>query len=163
MRKWILPVVCALLAGCDYTVSLVDKPDAEIDRTILGLWQRTNEEAKVEDLVILPLGDKEYMISYPTDSGKAMYARGCLARVDDLALVQLTWFGNSDGGVPDDGKVYQYVTYAVDGDVLSFRLLNDDVVGKDAAASLGMAAAIREKKGEKDLFEAPMAFRKAGE
>lgn len=163
MRNWMMLAVCALLSGCDYTVSLVDKPDTDIDRSIVGLWQRTNEQAKTEDLVILPLSDKEYMISYPTDPGKAMFARGCLARVDDLTFVQLTWIGSSDGGVPDDNKIYQYVRYSVTGDTLSFELLNDDVVEKGAAESLGMAGVIRAKKGEPELFEPAMTFQRAKE
>ena len=163
MKPWMLVAACVLLSGCDYTVSIVDKPGADIDRAIVGLWERTNDEAVVERLVVLPLDEKEYLVAYATRPDHTMYARGCRARVDELELVQLKWVGSSDGGVPDDGQVYQYVAYTVAGDVLTVRLLSEDAVEKGEAAALGMAEAIRAKKAEKDLFKPAMVFQRAGE
>lgn len=163
MKRLMMLAACAVLTGCDYTVSLVDAPDRPIDKTIVGLWQRTNDDAKVEELLVLPLNANEYFVSYPAESRKAMYARGCLARVDDMDLVQLTWFGTAEGAVPDDGQVYQYVTYALAGDVLTVNLLNANVVEKGDAASQGIAAALRAKKGDPELFKEPMVFQKVKE
>ena len=163
MKNWVLLAACVLLSGCDYTVSLVDKPETPIDRGLLGLWQRTNDQATVETVLILPLDDKEYLVAYSTKPDHTMYARGCLARVDEQEFIQLKWIGSSDGGIPDDDLVFQYVAYAVEGGALSVRLLDVQVVEKDEAVALGMAAAIRAKRGEKDLFKEAMVFQRSGE
>ncbi len=66
MKKMMLMGVLSLLvAGCDYSVSLVDTPTIAIDKSVLGLWQRAKSDGQTESLLVLPLTETMYMVSFP--------------------------------------------------------------------------------------------------
>ena len=154
-------VACALLAGCDYTVPLVKTPDAGIDAAVVGLWQRSGEDGKMESLLVLPLNKQEYLVVFPADSKDAMFARGCLWRSAAITLVQLDWFGTAQGNLPEDNRTFQFVSYAIKGDSIRLRLLNPDVVAKDVVSSDALAKAIADNKDNPKLFRDEMVFQKA--
>jgi hypothetical protein len=160
-RMMLWCVACALLAGCDYTVPLVKTPDAEIDTSVVGRWQRTGSDGKVESLLVLPLGKKEYLVAFPAGSEDAMYARGCIWRSGSLQLVQLNWFGTARGNLPDDNRTFQYASYAVAGDSITVRLLNPNVVSKDSSSSDALAKAIADNRDNPGLYRDSMVFQKA--
>ncbi len=161
MKKILLTgILCALLAGCDYTVPLVTTPTIHIDRSALGLWQRTVGKGKTQDLLILPLSDKEYLISFPAGAKNAMFARACLWRGDGLRLVQVDWFGTARAKLPKDDRTYQYASYAIDGDTLTVRLLNPQVVPKDVNSTKALVKAIEENRHNPNLFRDAMVFRR---
>jgi hypothetical protein len=160
VKKLIAVVVCGLLAGCEYTVPVVKTPDMDIDSGIVGSWQRTNEEGKVENLLVLPLNKKEYLVSFPAGSKDSMFARACRCRVADKALVQLDWFGTAQGKLPEDNRVFQFATYSLAGDTITVRMLNADVVKKDVKSTEELVKAIADNKDKPDLFRDKMVFRK---
>jgi hypothetical protein len=154
-------VVVGLLAGCDYTVPLVRTPDRAIDTAIVGLWQRTGADGKVEQLLVLPLSDVEYLVVFPAGSTDAMFARGSLWHGAALTLVQLDWFGTAQGKLPEDNRTFQYALYTVASEILTVRLLNPDVVAKDIASSDALAREIANNEGHSNLFRNEMVFQKA--
>lgn len=160
MKKLLMLLACGLLVGCEYTLPLVQTPETDIDNAVLGLWQRTKEDGKIEQLLVLPLDKREYLVSYPAESDNAMFARACLARAGGKTLVQLKWFGTAEGNVPDDKRVFQYVTYSVSGDKLSFRLLNSEVVKKDVNSADALARAIAANADKPELFKEAVVFSK---
>ena len=160
MKRMLMVLVCALLAGCDYTVPLVTAPNIEIDAAVLGLWQTPTTEGRTEQLLVLPLDKHDYLVSYPAGGKEAMFARACLCRIGDKVLVQLKWFGTGDAKLPEDDRVFQFASYSVQGDRLAVRLLNTDVVSKSAASTEELAKLITAKSSQTALFNAPMAFKK---
>jgi hypothetical protein len=160
MKKWLIMLACGLLAGCDYTVPLVTTPEIEIDKSVLGLWQTSTENGKTEQLLVLPLDKNEYLVSYPANTNDGMFARACLCRTGDKTLVQLNWFGTAEGKLPDDNRVYQFLTYTNTGDRLTIRLLNTDVVSKDVASTKELAKVIAANKDDAKLFKEATVFRK---
>lgn len=156
----VLLVVGTLLAGCDYTVPLVKTPDIKIDNAITGLWQKTGDTGKIENLLVLPMSEQEYLVTFPAGSENAMFARACLWRGAGLTLVQLNWFGTAQGKVPDDNKTFQLVSCAIEGDTMKVRLLNPDVFPKRVALSDDLAKTIAAKKDDPKLFRAEMVFQK---
>lgn len=160
MKKLLAVVVCGLLTGCDYTVPLVTSPEIEIDRSVLGLWQTSKAEGGTEQLLVLPLDKCEYLVSYPSGAKDAMFARACLCRTAGMMLVQLKWLGTAEGALPDDNRVFQFVSYSVKGDVLTIRLLNTDLVKSDAASTKELAKAIAGNKDNPGLFKEGMVFTK---
>ena len=163
MKKAMFMVVCLALAGCDYTVPLVETPEIRIDEALVGLWARSKTDGQIENLLILPLSKRQYMVSYPAGSGEAMYAKGCLWSGADMALVQLDWFGTDEAELPDDNRTFQYVAYTVEGDQLSVRLLNSGVVKKDISSSAELAKAITANRARQRLFREAMVFAKVGD
>lgn len=159
MNKLLLVFVCGMLAGCDYTVPLVKNPALPIDPTVVGLWQRT-DAGQSETLLVLPLGKNEYMISYPAQSKDAMFARGCRCQAGRLDLVQLEWFGTAQGTIAENNKVFQFAAYTVTGSSLSVKLLNPDVVKRDAASSEALVQSIADNAGKTNLFRDEMVFKK---
>jgi hypothetical protein len=147
------------------TLPLVKTPGTEIDKSVLGLWQRPIAEGKIEQLLVLPLDKNEYLVSYPLDAKEGMFARACLCRTDDRTLVQLKWFGNVDGDWPDDKRpddkrVFQFLSYSVSGDNLTVRLLNTDVVNKDVASMKELAKSIAANRANPNLFKEGLVFTK---
>jgi hypothetical protein len=150
----------AALAGCDYSVPLAEKPAQPVDKALVGVWEQTTDQGEVQRLLVLPLGKAEYLVSFPAGSKDAMFARACLCKAADLTLVQLDWFGTARGGVPDNSRVYQFASYTVTGDTLKGRLLNADVVDRDAASSAALSALIEANQASPRLFRDEMIFTK---
>lgn len=160
MKKLMAIVACGVLVGCDYTVPLVRTPALGIDSGVVGLWQRSKEDGQKESLLVLPLNKQEYMVSFPAGSKDAMFARACLCRTADKTLVQLEWVGTAQGKLPEGNRVFQFATYAVGGDTITVRMLNADVVKKDAKSTDELANAIVNNKDTPDLLRDKMVFTK---
>jgi len=160
MKRLLIILACGWLVGCDYTVPLVTTPGIEIDKSVLGLWQRSTDDGKSEQLLVLPLEKNEYLVSYPAIDKDAMFARGCLCRTDGRTLVQLKWFGTGEGKLPDDKRVYQFVSYSLSNDKLTVRLLNSDVVTKDVASTQELVDSIAANRDKPNLFKEAMVFTK---
>ena len=160
MKSMLCVFICLLLVGCDFTVPLSGTPGMAIDTRAVGLWEMSKPNGKTERLLVLPFNDREYFISWPEDAPTELYARAHLFRFSGMVLVQLQWFGNSDGVVPDDERNYQIATYAMTGDALEIRMLNPDVIGKDFGSSADLARAIEANINNTDLFQEIMTYRK---
>lgn len=160
MKSAILTILCTFVVGCEFTVPLVDKPAVDINPALLGIWQRTQEDGKVEKLLILPLSEREYLVSWPASVEDALFARACLTSAGDTPLAQLRWFGSAKGELMEDDRVYQFATYAVDDQKLTIRMLNADLVGRDAPSTEALIAAIARHKAAPDLFLESMVFHK---
>ncbi len=159
MQRVMLLLACALVSACDYRVPLVTEPALDIDRSIIGLWQE-DKEGEVNQLLILPLDERAYLVSYPSGGHDAMYARAALCRVADLTLAQLEWLGTDRGDTADDDVVYQYAAYTLEGDTLHVRLLNPFAVDNDIESSNELVKAIEEKADDPDLFRNIMVFQR---
>ena len=154
-------LACALLfTACDFTTPLVKSPATDIDRALIGLWERAPKGGNTEYLLVLPLGKQEYLVSFP--GGKdAMFARACLCSAAGMTLVQLEWIGTAQGKLPEDGRVFQFATCAVSGDKITVRLLNGDIVDRNAASADELAKAVAANKDDPRLFREEMVFSKA--
>lgn len=159
-RLMIVPAVCALLAGCDYTTPLAKTANLPIDAAVVGLWQRMGEDHQIESLLVLPLSPQEYLVVFPVESQDAMFARACFWRSEGATWVQLDWFGTARGKLPEDNRTFQYATYTVEPGMLTVRLLNPEVVSRDIASSDGLAQAIAAQKEHPNLFREKMEFQK---
>lgn len=153
----ILLLACLVGAGCDYTVPLGERPEAEIGKASHGLWQRT-EERRTESLVVLPLGDKEALVVFSFDGKSALYARAMTLERAGLTLAQLTWLGSSKGEQIEDGRFYQYATFELEEDTLRVRLLNPKVVGRDLATTAALLEALTVNAAKPQLFRDAMVF-----
>lgn len=152
MKKMLVLVSCMALLGCDYMVPLVEKPEIDIDRAALGLWRRTKDGGESEQLLVLPLGKKEYLISYPAGSKDAMFARGCLWRCEGLTLIQLDWIGTARGKLADNKRTFQYAAYVVERGSLRIRMLNVDIIDNKISSSAALAKEIASKVEEPELL-----------
>ncbi|MCF7790547.1 MAG: hypothetical protein K9L78_02810 [Victivallales bacterium] len=161
MKKiMLIGILSLLIAGCDYKVSLVDNPNIDIDKSVIGLWQRTKSSGQTEQLLILPLSGQEYMVSFPAGTKNAIFARACLWRGSGMVLVQLDWFGTARGKLTEDTRTFQYAAYAVDKDSITVRLLNPQVIPKDVSSAKALAKAIADNKENPNLFRDAMVFQK---
>jgi hypothetical protein len=160
LNAWLGAVCAAALAGCDYTVPLAEKPEQAIDAALVGAWERKGDQGETERLLVLPLSKTEYLVSFPSGSKNAMFARACLCKAAGLTLVQLTWFGTVNGDLADDDRVYQFASYTVTGDSLKGRLLNPDTVSRDVASTDALVKAISAKKEQPGLFRDVWDFTK---
>lgn len=145
-----------LLAGCDYTVPLAEKPELPIDKALVGRWE-TTVDGKAAQLLVLAFSPDEYLAVYPAETPDALYARACLCGGTDFALVQLRWFGSANARADFGTCAYQYAAYSVDGDKLVVRLLNPAVV-KPADTAAALLAAIKANNANPELFREEMRF-----
>lgn len=163
MKTIALCILGLVLAGCEYTVPLTATPELKLDPAVVGVWQRDLPDGKKERLLVLPLGETEYLVSFPSESADAMFARACLVKVGEQTLVQLRWLGTVRGALPTDGRAYQYVAYSATEGTLSLQLLNSDVVPKDIPTTEGLFQAIAANMDHADLFREPMMFQQVKE
>lgn len=159
MKSLSAMAVCLLLVGCDYSVPLVKEPAVPIDRGLVGLWERAQENEKPDRLLVLPLGAREYLVAFPATSPDGMFARATLAPQAGLKLVQIDWVGTARGAVPETNRVFQFATYVVTGDVLEVRMLNAEIVQRDVASAKDLARRIEEQRDNPDLFKPSMRFK----
>lgn len=160
MKRWVGLMICLLAAGCDYTVPLAKAPAMDIDRRLVGLWERTQADNKLEQILVLPLGAREYLVSFHPADPDGIFAKGCLVKCAGKLLVQLEWFGTARGKTPDDPRVYQFAAYTVKGDELTVDLLNAAAIGRDFKATDELVAAIEANRDNAELFREPMVFTK---
>jgi hypothetical protein len=163
MKAIALCILGLVLAGCEYTVPLAAKPELKLDRALLGVWERQLPDGKKERLLVLPLDENEYLVSFPAGTPDAMFARACLVKVGEETLVQLRWFGNAHGNLITDEPPYQYVAYSATEGTLSVQLLNSDVIPKDIPTTEALAQAIVANIDHPDLFREPMMFQQVKE
>ena len=160
MKNALIFLAVGMLAGCDYCVPLVSAPTQPIEAGLLGVWQQQKEGGSPATLLVLPLGGTEYLVSFPAGAPDAMFARACLGRVGDRAILQLQWLGTAKGATPENDRVYQYAAYTIAGDTLTARLVNADRVDRDAKSADELRRAITATTDEADLFREPMVFKK---
>lgn len=160
MRTAILAFLVALLVGCEYEVPLVSEPSVGIDETLVGVWGRELANGGEERLLILPMSEKEYLISFPMNSKDRMFARGSVWERDDLRLVQLEWFGSAKAKLPGQDPRFQYFGYRRSGGRLEILHVNADVVGRKPSSGEALAKAILAKKSDPKFFRKPMVFDK---
>ena len=160
MKKLLLAIICFAQAGCDFTVSLSVTPEMAIDSRATGLWETMKPGGDAERLLVLPLNKREYLVAWPKGGRTELYARAHLFQLSGKTLVQLEWFGNSDGIVPDDNRVYQYASYNISGDELEIRMLNPDVVGKDFQSADELAGSIEANMDNPVLFRDKTTYKR---
>lgn len=154
----ILLGLALLLSACDFTVPLANKPEMTIDHSLVGLWQRTSERGEVQKLLILPLNEREYLISFPANNEKALYARAWSYHFAGHQFVQLRWIGTRAGTVPDNARVYQLATYQRHGDILDVRMLNTDLIDNDISSTGELRRSIRKHRNDPNLFRQTLRF-----
>ena len=160
--KILFPLLFALaLSACDYTVNLTPEPKVDVDPAWIGLWEMRSENGEPNRLLLLPLGNREFLLSYPAGKPDAMFARVCRTGEDESALMQITWFGTAKGDLPDDAKVYQYAAAALKDGVLTVRMINGETVGREAKTAGELSAAIAAAKDKPGLYREAMVFRKS--
>ncbi len=160
MKKLMFFLICLIIAGCEYAVPLPNAPNIDIDRSVLGLWQTTKNDGRTEDLLVLPLGEQKYMISFPSGTKNSMFALACLWRDKGMTLVQLNWFGTAQAEIPKDDRTYQFASYLVEGDEMRIRMLNKEVVNENIGSSKELAKAILDNRTNTRLFRDEMLFKK---
>lgn len=160
IRLWAVAALATGLAGCDYTVQLAKTPELPIDRALVGVWSRTNDNEPAQRLLVLPLGPNEYLVSFPAGDKNAMFANACLCKAGEWTLAQLAWFGTARGVTPDDTRVYQYAAYTVKGDTLQIGLLNADVVPRAVTTAEALIKALASNRENPELFRDTMTFKK---
>ncbi len=161
------PISAMLLAlglaaggGCDFTAPLVTAPSIPMDQSLTGLWQSAQSGGPADKLLLLPLGSNEMLVSYPAGKEDAMFARACLWQGAGLTLVQLQWLGTARGVLPQDQRVFQFASYKIEDGRLSARLLNAEIVPKDAQTAGELARAIEKLREDKNLFRPALEFKR---
>jgi len=155
-RTWLIAAAAgAALAGCEYAVPVAKEPSGKADRALVGVWNRV-QAGHTERLLVLPMSEKEWLVSLPSNTEDAMFARAWPVRAAGLDLVQLQWIGTARGALPEDDKIYQLAAWTIEGDTLTVRMVNGIGVGATSAKDL-----IRELAAQKDradFFREPMVY-----
>jgi hypothetical protein len=156
MKSWMLAAACLMIAGCDYTVPLAKTPVGDADPALAGLWRRPLND-RTENLLVLPLSPREWMVAYPAASPDAMYARAWPA---GPARVQLQWIGTGKGNRPENDRVYQLADFSIAGDTLTIRVINAKVAGANAASPEELARAVEANKDDPGFYQEAMVFKR---
>ncbi|CAN5319874.1 hypothetical protein BH23VER1_BH23VER1_31650 [soil metagenome] len=153
---------CALLlSNCKFEAPLVAEDSVPIDPKVLGLWELIPDEGDdPERMMVLPFSRTEYLIHYPIGE-RAFYFRGYPIEVGGISCVQIRAVGTVEGPLDaDETALYDVVTYQLQGDKLTVRTLNTDVVRQDLADPASLQRAFLENAENPNLFAAPGMFKK---
>ena len=150
--------VAFLLTGCDFEVPLAQSPPLDIAEKLLGVWERDSEQYREQRLLVLPMGRREYLVSFPHGSADAMFARAYLFRQQADILVQLEWLGTARGALPEDKRIYQVGRCDMENGRLAVRLLNTGVVDKDATTTAHLELSLIENRNHPELWGKPLFF-----
>ena len=88
MKHLLLLLACLSFVGCDFTVPLVDIAALDLDKAVLGVWEKPKPEGGPgERLLVLPLDKHEYLVAFTGNGTDCIYARGCLCKAVDLTKI----------------------------------------------------------------------------
>ena len=160
MKTLVALLLALTLSACDYTTSLTPEPKVDLDPAWLGVWETSPEVGAPDRLLLLPLGPREYLLSYPAGNPDAMFARVCRTGPGENDLMQITWVGTAKGKVPEDGRVHQYAAATLKDGALTVRLINGEAVGREANNAGELSTAFAAAKDKPELYREAMVFRK---
>ncbi len=162
MRTACMLGICLLLVGCVYEVPLATESQQDVNKALLGKWQTTAAEGAVQELLVLPLGAKEYLISYPSNAKDALFFRAFVAQTGAVPIMQFQLLGAATGELPDGPRVYHFGTFRLDGPQLVLRLIDPEVVSKDVTSTEALTKAIAGQRENPALFAEPTTFQRLG-
>ncbi len=162
MRSACIMMVCLLLVGCVYEVPLATESQQDVDKALLGTWQTVEADGKVRELLVLPLGAKEYLVSYPSKAPDGMFFRAFVAQAGPMPIMQFQFLGVANGEAPDGRRVYHFGTFRLDGPQLVLRLINPEVVSKDVTSTEALVKAMAAQRENPALFAEPVTFQRLG-
>ena len=163
MRYSILLIISSFLVSCEFSEPIATVPGKAIDPTILGLWERKNDAGVTEKLLVLPLSETQYLVSFPAHTADAMFAKVDAHDVADRTLMQIEWVGTARGKSSDTKKVFQFATCTTAENSLSLRTLDSTVIGQNIAGGKALEEAIRTQKDNPKAFREAMVFQKSAE
>ena len=152
-----------LTSACDYKVPLSTEHTIPIDEAALGLWQEVTEEGSNDDrtsIRILRYSDTEYLVMSSTRAS-SLYFRAYLINVADCVLLQAEIIAE-DGKPPGekDNNLFSVVSYAIEGDELTFASLSARVVDSEISNSQALMEAFIREKDNPELFTDFARYRK---
>ncbi|MCF7854062.1 MAG: hypothetical protein K9N51_04630 [Candidatus Pacebacteria bacterium] len=167
MRTFVYCLTVVILVGagaCVYEAPLVEEHALPVDKAVLGIWREANddgdEEGKNNEMMVLMFSPTEYVIHYPR--GKhGLYYRAYPIKVGGISCVQLEVIGTEEGPLDEDQENrFHVVSYALEGDRLTIKVLNKDLVNDELTDSESLRKAFLEHKRSADLFTNPGVFRR---
>jgi hypothetical protein len=166
MKFVILLSALTALCGCVYEVPLVEEALLPIDPAAVGVWTTVRDEAEgaaqAEKLVVLPFSGNEYMIIYPAGKDE-MYFRAYPVEVSGMKLIQLRWIGQRQSPLGGKEKPYQLCSYDITDDLLTIRVLNAELLDREAETPEKLQRSLFENKSAPGLLQEPGRFRKVVE
>lgn len=139
------------LAGCNYTVPVTAEPTRKIDARLLGNWVAVDKDSAKEDVMRVRAWDEaHYAVGMDNDLYRVFHSD-----VAGLPLVCVQDINSSD-------RKYCCFTWrlSADGESLSLRALNNDLVPDGVKSTAGLQKLIREKHDNPALFREELVFRR---
>jgi hypothetical protein len=162
--KIIWPVIVLMLlviAGCEYQEPLSEKQGILIEESALGLWQaepEKKESVSKDYLIALRISPTEYLVHY-NEGSMSMYFRAYPIKVGNVSCLQLQLIGTSSGPAPKNEPQYHVALYQINGDELSIRMMNTNIVDSKLG-SAAMREAFLKNQADEKLFREPGKFRR---
>lgn len=160
MKRVCVCVLGLLVAGCVYEAPLSNEPQQAVDKALLGKWQTTDRDGKVQELLVLPLGPKEYLVHYPSNAKDGIFFRAFVAQGGEVPIMQFQALGTAAGDVPDNARVYHFGTFRVDGSQVVLRLLNSELISPELKTTEALAKALADQRQNPALFGEATVFQK---
>ncbi len=164
---WLAAVV-VVVAGCRYAAPLVEEAQVPVDPQVLGLWQGVPDEGEEPDederMLVLAYSDTEYLVHYPFSVEDGMYFRAYPIEIGETSCVQIRLAGTTDGPPEEEMQDrYDVVSYAIEGDTLTLRTLNSELVDKEVKLPVALRHAFEQNQDNPELFTNPARFRRVEE
>ena len=141
----------AVFAGCIFEVPITLTPTRKVDEKLLGNWVSVKGREKMN---VRKLDESVYIISYDGELYRAFHSD-----VDGVPFISAQDLNRKE-------RKYTYVSYrlADDGERLTLRLVNPDVISAETQSVADVQARLRQEADNQELFtDEPVEFAKEKE
>jgi hypothetical protein len=155
-------LILPLLWGCPYesTVPLSKSSKAEIDQTLLGAWKNTAEEEPFT-MIIEQFNEHELLLLGMED-GKINreVMRAFVTVIEDERFLNVQEIKETY-----DTRGWYLVHYALSGDTLTMRIVDDKLFPKPFTSSRALSSFVKKNLRNKDLYgdDAPTVLQRVVE
>lgn len=159
-----IAALAAVFGGCNYESPLVDDGAATpVTTALLGVWHAIPAEKGVQATpqvaLVQKFTEKSYLIQYPVQAKDSLYFRGYGVEIDGSPYLQIQLIGTDKGPVKDADRKYDLISYVIDGDGMTMRLLNTKVV-PETGGSEALMKAFLDNKDNAELFGEVIRFKR---
>ena len=157
MKKILLPIILALLAGCDYEIPLSQTASSDANPALAGAWTEQPADGNPVTMEI-KISGKDYSVTY-TEGSNSLSFKGFEIKAADLNLIQLELLGDTEGSK----NKYVFAKYELTPKGLSVYRLNNEVVSAKCQTAKELLNDINVHRQNPSLFTEPLKFTKSSQ
>lgn len=147
-----------LIGSCVFDEPFDPQAKIPVDAKLLGRWEQADAKG-AKRMMVLQHSANEYLVHYPQDED-GMYFRAYAVELEGRNFIQIQLIGSSDQAATGDERKYHLCEIKREGDTLSLRTLDADLLGKELSTTADLRKAFAAHKDDPGLFSGTTTFKR---